>query len=250
VRPLPEPAAVPRGGGARVVPPAPVTPPAAAVPPARRAAPSPGTARPILAAAILCAGMVLIPLLALRGGSTATSKVAAGRPDRVTASTRRPVSVDGEAPPATLLGIEAAAVASAAPATFATPLAAASQAPVNAGVVAARAALLAPPPATPHPPKVALVVPRSVPAPAVVGPPRLQAGVASWYWAPSGTCAHPTLPFGTILHVYDFATGRTTTCRVDDRGPYAGGRVVDLAPDVFARLEPVTDGVAHVRISW
>jgi len=84
----------------------------------------------------------------------------------------------------------------------------------------------------------------------VVGPPRLEAGVASWYWAPNGTCAHPTLPFGTILHLYDFATGRTTTCRVDDRGPYAGGRVVDLAPDVFARLEPVSDGVAHVRISW
>ena len=200
-------------------------------------------------AALLCAGMVLIPLVALRGRGAPAARAASARPARSAAS-RRPVVGDAGGPPATLLGVEAAAVASAAPASFATPLAAAGRAPAEASVAAAHAALLVTRPAVPSAPKPALVPPRPVPVPAPVGPPRLEAGIASWYWAPDGTCAHPTLPFGTILHLYDLTTGRTTTCRVDDRGPYAGGRVVDLAPDVFARLESVSDGVAHVRISW
>ena len=74
--------------------------------------------------------------------------------------------------------------------------------------------------------------------------------MASWYNAPHGTCAHPSLPFGTVLTITDIATGRTATCRVDDRGPYAGGRIVDLSPDVFADLAPLGVGVAAVRVTW
>ncbi len=42
------------------------------------------------------------------------------------------------------------------------------------------------------------------------------------------TAAHPTLPFGTRLRVTNVATGRSVTVRVNDRGPYVPGRVVDV----------------------
>ncbi len=44
------------------------------------------------------------------------------------------------------------------------------------------------------------------------------------------TCAHRRLPFGTRLHVTDLDTGRSIVCRVNDRGPFGRGRVVDLSP--------------------
>ncbi len=43
------------------------------------------------------------------------------------------------------------------------------------------------------------------------------------------TAAHPTLPFGTKLRVTDVKTGRSVTVRVNDRGPYVPGRVVDVS---------------------
>jgi len=43
------------------------------------------------------------------------------------------------------------------------------------------------------------------------------------------TAAHPTLPFGTRLRVTNVATGRAVTVRVNDRGPYVAGRVVDVS---------------------
>ena len=43
------------------------------------------------------------------------------------------------------------------------------------------------------------------------------------------TAAHPTLPFGTKLRVTDVSTGRSVTVRVNDRGPYVPGRVVDVS---------------------
>jgi rare lipoprotein A len=42
------------------------------------------------------------------------------------------------------------------------------------------------------------------------------------------TAAHPTLPFGTRLRVTNVATGRSVTVRVNDRGPFVPGRVVDV----------------------
>jgi rare lipoprotein A len=77
-----------------------------------------------------------------------------------------------------------------------------------------------------------------------------QTGPASWYDAAAGTCAHKTLPFGTVVTIVDLDNGNTTTCRVDDRGPYEGARIIDLAPDVFGKLAPVSQGVINVRISW
>ena len=71
-----------------------------------------------------------------------------------------------------------------------------------------------------------------------------QQGVASWYGpgfhnrlTANGerynmnalTAAHRTLPFGTMVLVKNTATGKTVTVRINDRGPYVKGRVIDLS---------------------
>ena len=77
-------------------------------------------------------------------------------------------------------------------------------------------------------------------------------GEATWYDPPwSGlTAAHPWLPFGTDVTVTDLATGRSVTVVIDDRGPFAPGRVIDLSPEAFAQLSPLGRGVVHVGLSW
>ena len=77
-----------------------------------------------------------------------------------------------------------------------------------------------------------------------------ETGSASWYDAPAGTCAHPSLPFGTVVTVENLANGATTTCRVEDRGPYQGGRIIDLSEATFSQIASTSDGVIQVRISW
>src|SRR5688500_7201318 len=71
-----------------------------------------------------------------------------------------------------------------------------------------------------------------------------EAGTASYYGAelagrrtasgerydPAGlTAAHPTLPFGTEVTVVALATGRQVAVRITDRGPFTGGRDIDLS---------------------
>jgi rare lipoprotein A len=62
------------------------------------------------------------------------------------------------------------------------------------------------------------------------------------------TAAHPTLPFGTRLRVTNVATGRSVTVRVNDRGPYVPGRVVDVSPSAANALGMVQSGVAKVKL--
>ncbi len=62
------------------------------------------------------------------------------------------------------------------------------------------------------------------------------------------TAAHPTLPFGTRLRVTNVATGRSVTVRVNDRGPYVPGRVVDVSYSAAQSLGMVGKGVANVRL--
>lgn len=62
------------------------------------------------------------------------------------------------------------------------------------------------------------------------------------------TCAHKTLPFGTLLVVEDPSTGKKTTCRVNDRGPFVGGRIIDLSKRVARELGIIDKGVTKVRI--
>jgi rare lipoprotein A len=62
------------------------------------------------------------------------------------------------------------------------------------------------------------------------------------------TAAHPTLPFGTKLRVTNVATGRSVTVRVNDRGPYVAGRVVDVTYSAADALGMVGPGIAKVKL--
>ena len=62
------------------------------------------------------------------------------------------------------------------------------------------------------------------------------------------TAAHPTLPFGTRLRVTDVNTGRSVTVRVNDRGPYVPGRIVDVSSSAATELGMVGKGIANVRL--
>ncbi len=74
--------------------------------------------------------------------------------------------------------------------------------------------------------------------------PRTEHGVASTYSYESGsrtasgervnprgmTAAHRTLPFGTVVKVTNQRNGRTVSVRINDRGPFKRGRIIDLTP--------------------
>jgi rare lipoprotein A len=91
-----------------------------------------------------------------------------------------------------------------------------------------------------------------------------EAGTASYYGAElagrrtaSGerydpallTAAHPTLPFGSEVTVVALATGRQVAVRITDRGPFTGGRDIDLSLRAAQALGIVKSGVARVEIS-
>jgi rare lipoprotein A len=61
------------------------------------------------------------------------------------------------------------------------------------------------------------------------------------------TAAHRTLPFGTRIRVTNRKTGRSVIVRVNDRGPYAHGRVIDLSR-ASAQATGI-EGVAEVSLS-
>ncbi len=62
------------------------------------------------------------------------------------------------------------------------------------------------------------------------------------------TAAHRTLPFGTRLRVTNVATGRSVTVRVNDRGPFVPGRVVDVSYSAAETLGMVGGGIAKVKL--
>jgi peptidoglycan lytic transglycosylase len=88
----------------------------------------------------------------------------------------------------------------------------------------------------------------------------LSDGVASFYtedeWTASGekfnthamTAAHPTLPFGTRLRVTNLSNGRSVVVRINDRGPYVSGRVVDLSESAAESLRMVERGIVKVKL--
>jgi hypothetical protein len=109
----------------------------------------------------------------------------------------------------------------------------------------------APPPAPPiggGPP------PPGAPPPTPVAPPpppqNVMVGGASWYGAPAGTCASPTLAFGTVVTVTALSSGASVRCTVDDREANTPGRVLDLAPATFSQLASLSVGVVEVRLTW
>jgi rare lipoprotein A len=101
------------------------------------------------------------------------------------------------------------------------------------------------------------------PTPAAPNAPIVQGeeGVASWYGRPfdgrraaSGeifsmydmTAAHRTLPFGTQVKVHDLENGRDVTVRINDRGPFVEGRIIDLS---YAAAQAMgMNGIARVQL--
>ena len=96
-------------------------------------------------------------------------------------------------------------------------------------------------------------------------PGAVEVGTASWYgfgpWHPgrrtaSGerlnpqamTCAHRTLPLGSVVKVTDVATGKDIVLEVNDRGPYGRGRIVDLSEGAAKELGIRKKGVTLVRL--
>lgn len=63
------------------------------------------------------------------------------------------------------------------------------------------------------------------------------------------TAAHPSLPLGSRVVVKNRDNGRTVLVTINDRGPYAGGRVLDLSYGSFSRIALPGQGVANVCIS-
>ena len=62
------------------------------------------------------------------------------------------------------------------------------------------------------------------------------------------TAAHRTLPFGTRLRVTNVATGQSVTVRVNDRGPFIPGRVVDVSHSAAEVLGMVDRGITKVKL--
>lgn len=88
-----------------------------------------------------------------------------------------------------------------------------------------------------------------------------QVGNASWYalhsMTASGermnpndlTAAHRTLPFGTKVHVKNLNNGRSVVVRINDRGPFVGGRVIDLSKAAAAQIGMIGSGTAKVSLT-
>jgi rare lipoprotein A len=91
--------------------------------------------------------------------------------------------------------------------------------------------------------------------------PGAQTGRASWYEFTSRTAngeqmnpneltaAHRSLPFGTKVRVENMGNGRSVVVRINDRGPFTGGRIIDLSRAAASCLGMIDDGIATVRIS-
>ena len=105
-------------------------------------------------------------------------------------------------------------------------------------------------------------VSRPIP-PEDVTPERSEEGLASWYGGGDGfdgkptasgeifdgallTAAHRDLPLGTVVDVTNVATGATVRVRINDRGPFVRGRIIDLSRGAARAIG--VGGVSHVAL--
>jgi rare lipoprotein A len=102
---------------------------------------------------------------------------------------------------------------------------------------------------------------RTLPTPARIG--FVETGIASWYGVPydgrksaSGeifdmrkmTAAHRTLPFETWIEVTNLGNGKQVSVRINDRGPFVQGRILDLSLAAAQQIDMVRPGTARVRL--
>lgn len=64
------------------------------------------------------------------------------------------------------------------------------------------------------------------------------------------TAAHRTLPFGTRVRVKNLKNGKTVKVRINDRGPFVDGRIIDLSRKAARKLGMINDGVAPVELEY
>ncbi|MGB4704409.1 MAG: septal ring lytic transglycosylase RlpA family protein [Candidatus Saccharicenans sp.] len=91
----------------------------------------------------------------------------------------------------------------------------------------------------------------------------METGIASWYGPEFHgrstssreifdqndlTAAHPSLPFGTLVLVTNLDNGRQVTVRINDRGPFVKGRIIDLSYAAARMLDMIGPGTARVRL--
>jgi len=92
---------------------------------------------------------------------------------------------------------------------------------------------------------------------------RIETGMASYYGrkfhgrrTASGerfdmtamTAAHPSLPFGTRVRVTNLTNGRAVVLRINDRGPFKRGRIIDVSRAAAKELAMIGPGTAKVRV--
>lgn len=95
--------------------------------------------------------------------------------------------------------------------------------------------------------------------------PIAQTGLASWYGSDfhgrrtangevfdlnSISAAHPTMPLPSYARVTNLSNAHSIVVRVNDRGPYHGGRVMDVSQRVAEALDFHSAGTAHVKVEW
>lgn len=100
-------------------------------------------------------------------------------------------------------------------------------------------------------------------ASAQTGRASIETGIASWYGpgyqgrtTASGerfnmrdrTAAHRTLPFGTRVRVTRTDTGKSVVVRINDRGPFVDGRIIDLSRRAARDLDMIDAGIAPVEV--
>ena len=93
--------------------------------------------------------------------------------------------------------------------------------------------------------------------------PFYETGIASWYgpgfdgnYTANGeiydmngiSAAHKTLPFDTVVRVVDLETGRSIVVRINDRGPFIEGRIIDLSKGAAVELGLIERGITRVGL--
>jgi len=64
------------------------------------------------------------------------------------------------------------------------------------------------------------------------------------------TAAHLTIPFGTKVKVTNLRNGKSVKVRINDRGPFVKGRIIDLSKKAARKIDMVNEGVGNVRIKY
>lgn len=92
----------------------------------------------------------------------------------------------------------------------------------------------------------------------------IEKGIASWYTSDKSesltangeifdpnslSAAHKTLKFGTLVRVTNLDSGKSVDVRINDRGPFVDGRIIDLTPAAAKRADMLDSGIANVALT-